>query len=65
MEFTNNKFCVFINKNELLSDRVMSTKGYLTINLLTNQENNNLKNLTKNIEMAFNNKIYNCKYISK
>lgn len=65
MEFTNNKFCVFINKNELLSDRVMSTKGYLTIKLLTNQENNNLKNLTKNIEMVFNNKIYNCKYISK
>jgi len=65
MEFTNNKYCVFIDKNKLLSDRVMSTKGYLTINLLNNKKNIDLNNLKKNIELSFNNKIYNCKYISK
>ena len=65
MEFTNSKYCIFINKNELLPDRVMSKKGYITIKMMESFQYNCLKELNKNIEMMFNNKIYNCKYISK
>ena len=65
MEFTNNKYCVYINKNDLFPDRVMSIKGYTMIQLLITQSNNNLKTLNTNIGIALNNKIFNCKYISK
>ena len=68
MEFTNNKYLVYVDKNDLLSDRVMSTKGYEIMKILNNQTYNqttNLKTLKSNIEVIFNNKIFNCKYISK
>lgn len=65
MEFNNSKYCVFIDKNDLLSDRVISTKGFTTINMLNSHLINDLTKLNKEIEMIINNKIYNCKYISK
>ena len=64
MEFTNNKYCIYIKNDALLSDRVMSIKGFITIKMLNNQSKNNLKTLNTNIGIALNNKIFNCKYIS-
>ena len=49
-------------RNLLFISTVVLTIYYLYKQI---QKHNNLKNLTKNIEMAFNNKIYNGKYISK
>ena len=65
MEFSNSKYCVFIDKNDLLPDRVISIKGFTTINILNSDLINDLNKLKKEIEMIINNKIYNCKYISK
>ena len=64
MEFTNSKYCVFIEKNDLIPDRVMSIKGFTTINILNVELINDLKKLNKEVDMIINNKIYNCKYIS-